>query len=155
MITPSSTAQNQLPVSTLAKHGLDVTNPSDQALLTQSNPSPNVTKTGFTKPYSTFPNGATLAQALRPFPQFGNIGDQYERDGNTWHDALEVKVAKRMSHGLSGGVGYSWSKDLGAVSSTGTYTTSIPIQNPARDSQEPEILFGHRPAADAEFLLQP
>ena len=87
---------------------------------------------GFTAPYSTFPSGASLAQALRPFPQFGNIGDQYERDGNTWYDALQVKVTKRLRSGLSGGVGYSWSKDLGTVSSTGTYTTAIPIQDPTR-----------------------
>jgi Carboxypeptidase regulatory-like domain len=123
---------NQIPVSTLAKYGLDVSNPADQALLTQSITSPNVTKRGFTKPYSTFPDGATLAQSLRPFPQFGNIGDQYERDGNTWYDALQVKVTKRISQGLSGGLGYSWSKDLGTVSSTGTYTTAIPIQDPTR-----------------------
>ncbi len=85
---------------------------------------------GFTAPYASFPSGATLAQALRPFPQFGRISDQYERDGNTWYDALQVKVTKRLGNGLSGGLGYSWSKDLGTVSSTGTYTTAIPIQDP-------------------------
>ena len=123
---------NQLPVSTIAKAGLDVTNLADQALLTSAISSPAVVKRGFTAPYAGFPSGQTLAQALRPFPQFGNIGDQYERDGNTWYDALQVKVTKRISKGLSGGLGYSWSKDLGTVSSTGTYTTSIPIQDPTK-----------------------
>jgi len=121
---------NQLPVSVIAQHGLDVTNPADQALLTSSISSPTVAARGFTAPYAGFPTNQTLAQALRPFPQFGNIGDQYERDGNTWYDALQVKVTKRIGKGLSGGLGYSWSKDLGTVSSTGTYTTSIPIQDP-------------------------
>jgi hypothetical protein len=121
---------NQLPVSVIAQHGLDVTNPADQALLTSSISSPAVAARGFTAPYAGFPSGQTLAQALRPYPQFGNINDQYERDGNTWYDALQVKVTKRMSAGLSAGLGYSWSKDLGTVSSTGTYTTSIPIQDP-------------------------
>ena len=123
---------NQLPASVIAQHGLDVTNPADFALLTQPISSAAVAARGFTAPYSTFPSGASLAQALRPFPQFGNIGDQYERDGNTWYDALQVKVTKRLRSGLSGGVGYSWSKDLGTVSSTGTYTTAIPIQDPTR-----------------------
>ncbi len=123
---------NQLPISVIAQHGLDVTNPADFALLTQPISSPAVAARGFTAPYSTFPSGASLAQALRPFPQFGNIGDQYERDGNTWYDALQVKVTKRLRDGLSGGLGYSWSKDLGTVSSTGTYTTAIPIQDPTR-----------------------
>jgi hypothetical protein len=121
---------NQLPASEIAKHGLDVTNPSDLNLLRQPISSASVAARGFTAPYSTFPSGASLAQSLRPFPQFGSLNDQYERDGNTWYDALQVKVTKRMSSGLSGGLGYSWSKDLGTVSSTGTYTTSIPIQDP-------------------------
>jgi len=123
---------NQLPVATIAKAGLDVTNPADQALLTSSISSPAVAARGFKAPYAGFPSGQTLAQALRPYPQFGNIGDQYERDGNTWYDSLQVKVTKRISKGLSGGLGYAWSKDLGTVSSTGTYTTSIPIQDPTR-----------------------
>jgi hypothetical protein len=121
---------NQLPPSVLAKLGFDVTNPSDFNLLTQPISSPSVAARGFTKPYASFPSGATLAQALRPFPQFSSVNDQYERDGNTWYDALQVKVTKRLGNGLSGGLGYAWSKDLGTVSSTGTYTASIPIQDP-------------------------
>ena len=113
------------------KYGLDVTNPTDFALLTQPISSPSVAAAGFTAPYSTFPSNATLAQALRPFPQFGNINDMYEHNGNWWYDALQIKVTKRLSNGLSGGLGYSWSKNLGTVSSTGTYTTNIPIQDPS------------------------
>jgi hypothetical protein len=144
---------NQLPISVIAKHGLDVTNPADFALLTQPISSPSVAARGFTAPYSTFPSGATLAQALRPFPQFSNIGDQYERDGNTWYDALQVKVNKRISRGLSGGLGYSWSKDLGTVdapSSTAmapsneghqaTYTTATFIQDPTRSPKSQKSL---------------
>jgi hypothetical protein len=123
---------NQLPISTIAKYGLDVTKPADLALLTgtlanaMANPNYH-----FTLPYPTFSPSNSLAQSLRPFPQFGNINDQYERDGNTWYDALQIKVTKRISRGLSGGLGYSWAKDLGDVSSTGTYTTAIPIQDPS------------------------
>jgi hypothetical protein len=123
---------NELTPSILSKkYGLDVTNPSDFNLLTQPISSPSVTARGFTLPYSTFPSGATLAQALRPFPQFGSIGDYYEHDGDWWYDALQIKVTKRLSNGLSGGFGYNWSKNLGNISSTGTYTTATPIQDPA------------------------
>jgi hypothetical protein len=122
---------NQLPPSLLlSKYGLDVTNPSDFNLLRQPISSSSVAARGFTKPYSTFPSGASLAQALRPFPQFGGVRDYYEHDGNSWYDALQIQVTKRLSNGLSGGLGYNWSKDLGTVSSTGTYTTSTPIQDP-------------------------
>jgi Carboxypeptidase regulatory-like domain/TonB dependent receptor-like, beta-barrel len=123
---------NELSPSVLSqKYGLDVTNPTDFNLLTQPISSPAVAARGFTAPYSTFPSGASLAQALRPFPQFGGIGDYYEHDGNWWYDALQIKLTKRLSNGLSGGVGYSWSKNLGTISSTGTYTTAIPIQDPS------------------------
>jgi hypothetical protein len=123
---------NELTPSILSqKYGLNVTNPTDFNLLTQPISSPAVTARGFAAPYSTFPSGASLAQALRPFPQFGGIGDYYEHDGNWWYDAFQIKLTKRLSNGLSGGVGYSWSKNLGTVSSTGTYTTAIPIQDPS------------------------
>ncbi|GGA62881.1 hypothetical protein GCM10011507_13110 [Edaphobacter acidisoli] len=127
---------NELTPSILSqKYNLDVTNPSDFNLLTQPISSPSVAARGFTKPYSTFPSGASLAQALRPYPQFGNIGDYYEHNGDWWYNALQIKVTKRISNGLSGGLGYSWSKNLGTVSSTGTYTTAIPIQDPSLSPQ--------------------
>jgi hypothetical protein len=121
---------NQLSANSIAQHGLDVTNPADFNLLTQPISSASVAARGFAAPYSTFPSGASLAQALRPFPQFNGVNDQYERDGNTWYDALQVKVTKRARNGLSGGLGYSWSKDLGTVTATNTYTQAIPIQDP-------------------------
>ena len=128
-------AMNELTPSMLSqKYGLDVTNPSDFNLLTQPISSAAVVARGFKAPYSTFPSGASLAQALRPFPQFGNIGDYYEHNGNWWYDALQIKVTKRLSHGLSGGLGYSWSKNLGTVAATNqpTFTTAMPIQDPSQ-----------------------
>jgi hypothetical protein len=125
---------NELTPSMLSKkYGLDVTNANDFDLLTQPISSPSVAARGFTAPYSTFPSGATLAQALRPFPQFGNIGDYYEHNGNWWYDALQIKVTKRLSKGLSGGLGYSWSKNLGTVNATNqpTFTTGAVIQDPS------------------------
>ncbi len=126
---------NELTPSMLSqKYGLNMNNPSDYNLLIQPISSPAVAARGFTAPYSTFPSGDSLAQALRPYPQFGNIGDYYEHDGNWWYDALQGKVTKRLSYGLSGGVGYSWSKNLGTVSGESnnpTFTTAIQIQDPS------------------------
>jgi hypothetical protein len=122
---------NQLPISALAKLGFNVANANDFNLLKGTLQSAETQ--GYKLPYSTFPAASnSLAQSLRPFPQFSGINDQYERDGNTWYDALQVKVTKRISKGLSGGLGYNWSKDMGTVSSTGTYTGAIPIQDPTR-----------------------
>jgi hypothetical protein len=129
----TNTTNELTPSALLKKYGLDVTNANDFNLLTQPISSPSVAAKGFTAPYATFPTGATLAQALRPFPQFGNIGDYYEHNGNWWYDALQIKVTKRLSNGLSGGLGYSWSKNLGTVNATNqpTFTTGAVIQDPS------------------------
>ena len=64
---------NQLPVSLIAKHGLDVTNPADQALLTSSISSPAVAARGFAPPYAGFPSrsnpgsGAAAISAIRQY----------------------------------------------------------------------------------------
>ena len=87
----TNTTNELTPAILLKKYGLDVTNSNDFNLLTQPISSPAVAARGFTAPYSTFPSGATLAQALRPYPQFGNIGDFYEHDGNWWYDALQIR----------------------------------------------------------------
>jgi hypothetical protein len=36
---------------------------------------------------------------------------------------------------LSGGLGYSWSKNLGTITSTGTYTTAMPVQDPSQPAK--------------------
>jgi len=127
---------NELTPSILSsKYGLDVTNPTDFNLLTQPISSAAVAARGFAKPYISFPDGASLAQALRPFPQFSGIGDYYEHNGNWWYDALQIKVTKRLSNGLSGGLGYNWSKNLGtiyAAPNNPTFTTAMPIQDPSQ-----------------------
>src|SRR5438093_8590831 len=56
----------------LKAFGLDVTNAADQALLRSTFTQPAVTSR-FKIPYPGFPLNQTLAQALRPFPQFTNI----------------------------------------------------------------------------------
>ena len=127
----TNTTNELTPTVLSQKYGLNVANPNDFNLLTQPISSAAVIARGFTKPYSTFPSGATLAQALRPFPQFGGIGDYYEHNGNWWYDALQITLQKRLSNGLSGGVGYSWSKNLGTITSTGTFTVAMPVQDPS------------------------
>src|SRR5262249_23967296 len=60
---------------------------------------------------------ATLGQALRPFPQYGEEANSqirrfYEGVGVSNYHALQVKVDKRFSAGLSFLLAYTWSKTL-------------------------------------------
>src|SRR5262249_16822359 len=68
----------------------------------------------------------------RPYPQWNGIPPFLgPPSGNTWYDALQVKVTKRISHGLSGQVSYTWQKELtnGTNSNTSYVTPSPPLIN--------------------------
>jgi hypothetical protein len=82
--------------------------------------------------YPGFPSSETLAQALRPYPQwFGVPPFLGPPMGDTWYDSLQVKVNKRFSHGLSSQTAFTWSKGLtnAANSNTSYLTPEDPVLN--------------------------
>ena len=50
---------------------------------------------------------------IAPFPQFSGIS-YYTYDGQSWYDALNMKLEKRFSHGYLVSATYTWSKFLAA-----------------------------------------
>jgi hypothetical protein len=54
----------------------------------------------------------TVAQSLRPFPQYGNIINRLESQGQSWYNAAKVDLRRRFSHGFQLGVSYTFSKLL-------------------------------------------
>ena len=96
----------------LRSFGLDLNNAADRTLLASTIASPAVVARGFRAPYSGFPGGTTLAQALRPFPQFLNIPVYWNPMGSTWYNALQVKTTQRLTRGLSFNSNFSWSKAM-------------------------------------------
>jgi len=97
----------------LAAHGLSVNNPADLALLNSTLGSSTAIGRGFgTPPYAGFPLSATVAQSLRPFPQFGTLAAQFAPLGDTWYDSMQLKVIKRLSHGLDATYSLAWQKSL-------------------------------------------
>ncbi len=75
------------------------------SLLTDNINSPAAKKAGFTSPYpafaSEFRGGATVLQALRPFPQYSYVGQDYDMSGTTFYNAMQAQGEKRFSNGLS------------------------------------------------------
>ncbi len=65
---------------------------------------------GFEAAYS--PNEPTLGQSLRTAPQYSGTSRYYESLGVSDYDALQVKLEKRFSNGLSLLASYAWSKTL-------------------------------------------
>jgi hypothetical protein len=104
---------NALTADMIAKAGLDINSAADQKLLTSRLDSPTAAQRGFNKaPYSGFPMSNTVAQSLRPFPQFGTINYRWAPLGRTWYDGMQLKVTKRFSKGLDFTSGFTWQKEL-------------------------------------------
>jgi hypothetical protein len=118
---------DQLGQSQLDQYGLSLTSAADRALLASDISSPAVAARGFAAPYANFPSSASLAQALRPFPQFNGVSVNGAMIGNYSYDSLQVKVSRRLSRGLWAQVSYTWSKDLGNVNGDGGSGSAVPI----------------------------
>ncbi|HEY4382838.1 MAG TPA: carboxypeptidase-like regulatory domain-containing protein [Acidobacteriaceae bacterium] len=70
-------------------------------------------------PYATFGgSGGTIAQMLRPFPQYSGVSDTYGNIANSNYNAVQVVVKKRMSNGLDAMVNYTFSHE---IDNQGTY----------------------------------
>jgi hypothetical protein len=78
--------------------------------------SPQAQAAGFREPYPGFADqwrgSATVAQALRAFPQFNGVGIYGSTYGNSSYHSFQYKLDKRYARGLSGTVAYTWSKFL-------------------------------------------
>jgi hypothetical protein len=102
------------------------------ALLTRNIRDPLVVAAGFTPPYAGF--GGSLAQALRPFPQFPNMfpgGRNSDTRGTSTYDALQAKFDKRYSNGLYATVAYTWSDTM--TNAPNNFVNNAPMHRNAYD----------------------
>jgi len=93
---------NQLPSSVLGMG----------TLLGQRVDSPAAVAAGVRAPFANFPTNLSVAQSMRPFPQYLSVGSLFAGYGKSWYDALQTKVERRFgSYQLQ--ANYTWSKSLG------------------------------------------
>lgn len=93
---------NQLPASVLSRG----------SLLSARIDSPAAAAAGVRAPFANFPGGQSVAQSLRPFPQYLSVSSLFAGYGKSWYDALQTKVERRFgTYQLM--VNYTWSKSLG------------------------------------------
>jgi hypothetical protein len=62
------------------------------------------------KPFPSF--SGSVAQALRPFPQYAGITNTFPNAGSSIYHSLQATVRKRAGHGLNFIAAYTWSKNL-------------------------------------------
>ncbi|HEX5482492.1 MAG TPA: carboxypeptidase-like regulatory domain-containing protein [Terriglobia bacterium] len=77
--------------------------------------------------------GATLAQALRPYPQYGTVYSANSGDGQSWYDSFQAKVEHRFGD-LNFMGAYVWSKTLDTLSYRQIFTQTT--QQGAQDSYD-------------------
>jgi len=112
-VAPQYVNPNAITPDLLSHYGLSLNNPADLTLLASPVNSATAAARGFNKiPYAGFPATATVAQALRPFPQFNTVIAAWAPDGNTWYNSLQSKATKRFSHGLEFTALFTYSKQL-------------------------------------------
>lgn len=68
---------------------------------------------GVSLPFPTFVG--TIAQALRPFPQYNGVTDVYGNVGQSNYNALQLSVQQRLARGLTFNFNYTFSKALGTI----------------------------------------
>ena len=64
-------------------------------------------------PFPTFVG--TIAQMLRPFPQYNSVTDVYGNVGQSNYNALQASIQQRLAHGLTFNLNYTYSKALGTI----------------------------------------
>jgi len=132
----NTAASDSLSDQTLAHYGLSRNNPADLSLLT-SLIAPNgqlnaqAAAHGIFPAYVGMPPNQTVLQQIRPVPQWLPPNGIFlgPFTGKTWYDALQTKVTKRFSHGLSGQAAFVWAKatDLGSGSEAPIFLSYNPL----------------------------
>jgi hypothetical protein len=121
---------NQLYPGFLAQHG---------SLLGQSVTSPAAIAAGIPIPYPNFVNdfgsSATVLQALRPYPQFAGIFNNFDETGSSLYNAMQIQVEKRYTNGLSFLVSYNLSR---MMSNTNSGFTSFAANSLNKNNQKAE-----------------
>jgi hypothetical protein len=106
------TNYNYLSSSILSQYGLSLNNPADLVTLLSPLNQPGAGRFQNQVPFAGFPLSATVAQSLRPYPQFTSISLVNAPLGDSWYDSLQVTANKRFSGGLQFDFAFTWSKSM-------------------------------------------
>ena len=103
--------------ATFRAHNFDLNNPADVTILNSRLSAvlatPTATAHNLVVPYNGFPLTSTVAQSIRPFPEYSSgLSPLWSPLGDTWYNGLQAKVTKRTSHGLTFTYDFTFQKSL-------------------------------------------
>ena len=119
---------NAITPARLQALGIDLTNPNTRTLMTSTVGSATAKAAGIQLPYAGFPTTGTVAQSLRPFPEYNSgLQAEFVNQGNSYYDSIQVKFLKRFSHGLDVSANYTFSKteNIGGYINADPYNRTI------------------------------
>lgn len=91
-------------------------------------------------PYAGFPAGDyTVAQALRPHPQYIDVIEAFPYNTNSLYNSLQVTLTRHLTNGLGFIGAYTWSKTLGYVDGSGPGDYYVYVQDPYNRKLERSI----------------
>ncbi|HET9179049.1 MAG TPA: TonB-dependent receptor [Terriglobia bacterium] len=70
-------------------------------------------------PYASFPTNLTVAQAMRPYPQYFGVDENFPYNTNSNYHSLQITATKHLTKGLGFLAAYTWSKAIGYVDANG------------------------------------
>ena len=78
-------------------------------------------------PYAGFPTDQTVSQALRPYPQYYGVEEQFPYNTNSNYNSFQLTVTRHLTNGLGFLAAYTFSKAIGYVDSNGpaAYYTNV------------------------------
>ncbi|HEY4357765.1 MAG TPA: TonB-dependent receptor, partial [Acidobacteriaceae bacterium] len=118
------------------------------SLLTIQATSSQAAAAGIKLPYPGFVG--TVAQALRPYPQYGTLTSQAGKPGYNIFHSMQAVLQKRSSFGLTLGANYTWSKNLG-ISSPAAYAAAP--DNVLQNSLNPSAEYSYLPIDVPQALV--
>jgi hypothetical protein len=99
------------------------------ALLTSTANAANLAKAGISAPYAGF--SGTIAQALRPYPQYSTLTSQAAKVGASVYNGGQIVYRIRAAHGLTLNTNYTYSQLMGYPNTNleGNSGTDNTVQN--------------------------
>jgi len=132
---------NSISEARLTADGINLTNAATRTLMTSQICSAAAVAAGFKLPYPTFPCTASVAQSLRPFPEYSvSLAPQFVDQGDSFYDSLQVKFIKRLGHGLDLTSNYTFSKTENIGGYINADPTNRTIQKGLDSNDYPQIL---------------
>ena len=79
------------------------------------------------RPFPSFDTSLSVAQALRPYAQYGRIDEQFPYNSNSNYNSMQVTVTKHFTKDLGFLAAYTFSKAIGYIDANGpgAYYTSV------------------------------